>query len=72
MSHVLSGYTVLDFTQYIAGPTATRLMSEMGAEVIKVEMAPNGDGGRFMPFRKNGGSGYFIQQNRGKKASAWT
>jgi len=40
MSHVLSGYTVLDFTQYIAGPTATRFMCEMGAEVIKVELPP--------------------------------
>ena len=38
--HVLSGYKVLDFTQYIAGPTVTRMMAEMGAEVIKVEMAP--------------------------------
>src|SRR5208337_2275629 len=68
MSHVLSGYTVLDFTQYIAGPTATRLMCEMGAEVIKVELPPYGDGGRHMPYMKNGGSGYFIQQNRGKKS----
>lgn len=68
MSHVLSGYTVLDFTQYIAGPTATRFMCEMGAEVLKVELPPYGDGGRHMPYMKNGGSGYFVQQNRGKKS----
>jgi crotonobetainyl-CoA:carnitine CoA-transferase CaiB-like acyl-CoA transferase len=68
MSHVLSGYTVLDFTQYIAGPTATRLMAEMGAQVIKLELAPHGDGGRHLPLIKNGASGYFVQQNRGKKS----
>ena len=31
---LLSGVRVLDFTQYLAGPTVTRLMAEMGAEII--------------------------------------
>jgi crotonobetainyl-CoA:carnitine CoA-transferase CaiB-like acyl-CoA transferase len=66
--HLLSGYKVLDFTQVLAGPTVTRLMAEMGAEIIKVEIAPNGDISRALPFLKNGRSGYFIQQNRGKKS----
>jgi crotonobetainyl-CoA:carnitine CoA-transferase CaiB-like acyl-CoA transferase len=66
--HVLSGYKVLDFTQYIAGPTATRMMAEMGAEVIKVEMAPKGDQTRGMPYLKDNRSGYFVQQNLGKKS----
>ncbi|MGE0681381.1 MAG: CaiB/BaiF CoA transferase family protein [Candidatus Binatia bacterium] len=66
--HLLSGYKVLDFTQVLAGPTVTRLMAEMGAEIIKVEMAPNGEISRALPFLKNGRSGYFIQQNRGKKS----
>ena len=35
MKHVLDGYKVLDFTQVLAGPTVTRLMAEMGAEIIK-------------------------------------
>ncbi len=39
----------------------------MGAEVIKVEFPPAGDVSRGLPMIKNGRSGYFIQQNRGKK-----
>jgi len=66
--HLLSGYKVLDFTQVLAGPTTTRLMAEMGAEIIKVELMPNGEISRNLPFIKNGRSGYYIQQNRGKKS----
>ena len=40
---LLTGYKVLDFTHALAGPTTTRLMAEMGAEVIKVEQAPYGE-----------------------------
>jgi crotonobetainyl-CoA:carnitine CoA-transferase CaiB-like acyl-CoA transferase len=66
--HVLDGYRVLDFTQVLAGPTCTRLLVEMGAEVIKVEIAPKGDFGRGLPFVKDGRSAYHVQQNRGKKS----
>lgn len=66
--HVMDGYRILDFTQVVAGPTATRLMAEMGAEVIKVELAPLGDMTRHLPIQKNGRSSYFLQQNRGKKS----
>lgn len=65
---ILDGIRVLDFTQYLAGPTVTRLMAEMGAEIIKVEHAPAGDPSRGLPFLKDGRSGYFVQQNRGKKS----
>ncbi len=65
---ILDGIRVLDFTQYLAGPTVTRLMAEMGAEIIKVELAPGGDPSRGLPFGDNGRSGYFIQQNRGKQS----
>jgi crotonobetainyl-CoA:carnitine CoA-transferase CaiB-like acyl-CoA transferase len=67
-SGMLSGLKVLDFTQYLAGPTVTRLMAEMGAEIIKVEQAPMGDPARLLPIVKNGRSAYFVQQNRGKKS----
>ncbi|MFZ5654788.1 MAG: CaiB/BaiF CoA transferase family protein [Pseudomonadota bacterium] len=66
--HVMTGYRVLDFTQVVAGPTATRLLAEMGAEVIKVELAPLGDMTRQLPVLRNGRSSYFLQQNRGKKS----
>ena len=66
---LLDGIKVLDFTQYLAGPTVGRLMAEMGAEIIKIEIAPNGDASRGLPIsKKEGRSGYFIQQNRGKKS----
>lgn len=65
---MLSGIRVLDFTQYLAGPTVTRLMAEMGADIIKVEFAPMGDPSRLLPTVKNGRSAYFVQQNRGKKS----
>jgi crotonobetainyl-CoA:carnitine CoA-transferase CaiB-like acyl-CoA transferase len=67
-TRMLSGCRVLDFTQYLAGPTITRLMAEMGANIIKVELAPMGDPSRLLPTVKNGRSGYFVQQNRGKKS----
>jgi CoA:oxalate CoA-transferase len=64
--HLLDGYKILDFTQFVAGPTVTKLMAEMGAEIIKIELAPNGDLCRNFPYIKDGRSAYFVQQNRGK------
>jgi crotonobetainyl-CoA:carnitine CoA-transferase CaiB-like acyl-CoA transferase len=65
---MLDGYRVFDFTQVLAGPTTTRYMAEMGAEVVKVEIGPNGDISRQVPFLRDGRSGYYVQQNRGKKS----
>src|ERR1700682_860156 len=63
---LLDGYRVLDFTQHVAGPTGTKLMSEMGAEIIKIELAPEGDLSRKFPYIRDQRSAYFVQQNRGK------
>ena len=68
--HMLDGYKVLDFTQAVAGPTATLMLAEMGAEVIKVELAPNGDPTRAIPLVKSERSGYFVQtQSPGDNAA---
>jgi crotonobetainyl-CoA:carnitine CoA-transferase CaiB-like acyl-CoA transferase len=66
--HLLDGYKVLDFTHFVAGPTTTRLMAGMGAEIIKVEMAPHGDHARAFDYIRNQRSAFFIQQNRGKES----
>jgi len=65
---VFDGLRVLDLTNVLSGPTLTRLMAEMGAEVIKVELHPAGDIARYLPWRVNNRSGYYVQQNRGKKS----
>ena len=59
MAQLFDGITVLDFTQGMAGSIATMVMSDFGAEVIKLE-PPGGD-----PFRHQPGA---IQWNRGKKS----
>jgi len=40
----------------------------MGADIIKIELAPGGDPSRLLPFVIDGRSGYFVQQNRGKRS----
>src|SRR5208282_944801 len=67
---MLEGYRVLDFTQFVAGPTCTRILAEMGAEVIKVEPAPDGDRARTFGLRRNGTSTYYFQHNHSKRSLA--
>jgi CoA:oxalate CoA-transferase len=68
MEHLLTGVRVLDFSRALAGPSCTRMLAEMGAEVIKIEAAPDGDMVRRMSKIRNERSLYYIQQNRGKKS----
>jgi CoA:oxalate CoA-transferase len=76
-SRMLEGYRVLDFTQFVAGPTCTRVLGEMGAEVIKVELAPGGDRVRAAglkplapEYKASSQSSYYLQHNHSKLSLA--
>ncbi|QCS65368.1 hypothetical protein EC609_24670 [Achromobacter denitrificans] len=74
---MLKGYRVLDLTQIVAGPTCTRIMAELGADVVKVELAPFGDrtrvGGlksRHPDHKGSSRSTYYFQHNHSKRSLA--
>ena len=62
----LQGLRVLDFSRVLTGPHATRMLCDLGADIIKIE-PPDGDLTRFANPRVNSLSTYFIQQNVGKR-----
>ncbi|MBX6383724.1 MAG: CoA transferase [Microbispora sp.] len=66
----LSGVLVADFSRVLAGPYATMLLADMGAEVVKVE-GPEGDDTRaWMPPVRGDVSTYYLGVNRGKRSIA--
>ncbi len=68
MNLPLENIKVLDLTRVLAGPFCTMILSDLGAEVVKLEMPVTGDDARgFGPF-KNGKSLYFVSINRNKKS----
>jgi glutaryl-CoA transferase len=66
-SSILHGIRILDLTRDIAGPVATMLAAELGADVVKVE-PPGGDEMRHWPPFVDGESVYFVSCNRGKRS----
>ena len=48
----LEGILVLDFSQYLAGPSAALRLADLGARVIKIERPSSGDGSRSMTLKK--------------------
>jgi crotonobetainyl-CoA:carnitine CoA-transferase CaiB-like acyl-CoA transferase len=64
----LAGVRVIEFSQYVAGPLAGRMLGDLGAEVIKLEFAPRGDLIRYYPPLRGGASVGTIAYNRGKRS----
>ena len=62
----LASLRVLDLSRVLSGPFAGRMLSDLGADVVKVE-PPEGDITRRWGAVRNGLSGYFTQQNAGKR-----
>ena len=77
-AQALAGLRVLDLSRILAGPTATQLLADLGAEVIKIERPGSGDDTRGWgpPFvedaegRETRESAYFLAANRGKHSVA--
>ena len=68
MTDLLQGIRILDFGRYIAGPFCSALLSDLGAEVIRVEKVGGGEDRFLMPVTSGGDGGFYLQVNRGKRA----
>jgi crotonobetainyl-CoA:carnitine CoA-transferase CaiB-like acyl-CoA transferase len=74
----LSGLRILDLSRILAGPTATQLLADLGADVVKIEKPGSGDDTRGWgpPFMKDAEgretreSAYYLSSNRGKQSVA--
>ena len=64
----LHGYRIVDLTSNVAGPLATMILADHGADVIKVEAPDGGDATRGGADRRNGFSASFLNNNRNKRS----
>lgn len=69
---MLNGVRVLDLSRILAGPLATMMLGDLGADVIKIERPQIGDDTRGWgpPFDQQGRSAYFLSVNRNKRSIA--
>jgi crotonobetainyl-CoA:carnitine CoA-transferase CaiB-like acyl-CoA transferase len=70
MAGSLDGLRVLDFSRVLAGPFATMMLGDLGAEVIKIERPDGGDDTRSWgpPYDSRGRASYFLSVNRNKRS----
>ncbi len=64
----LAGVRILDLTAVISGPSATMLLADQGADVIKVENPKAGDLTRYVATKRGGFSAAFVNNNRNKRS----
>src|SRR5271163_3805697 len=69
MPGAMNGVRILDLTTMVAGPVATMMLADQGADVIKIE-SPSGDLMRRFAFGRNGMSASFLSCNRNKRSLA--
>src|SRR5215472_12456277 len=67
MDGPLHSIRVLDLTRVLAGPFATMLLADLGADVIKLERPGDGDETRHLEPVREGESHYFVSVNRNKR-----
>jgi len=65
---MLSGITVLDLTQFLAGPFATQILGDLGADVIKIEWGEGDSTRKLPPYFIDGDSLYYLSTNRNKRS----
>lgn len=68
MKLALDNIKILDLTRVLAGPYATMILGDLGADIIKIEMPVKGDDARAFGPYLNGESAYFMSLNRNKRS----
>ena len=70
MPGILAGVRVLDLSTIVAGPAASMILADLGADIIKVERLGSGEDGRAMGPHRGPWGAYFTALNRGKRSIA--